>query len=84
MTATIEQHEYWTVREVADRWRCSPDTVLRMIGDDTIRAMKLGGAWRIHQSVIEAHERGTKTATAQHERKPRKVAASVPDLIGDL
>lgn len=74
-TATVI--EWWTVKEVAEHWRISDDTVMRMISRDELKAQKFGGQWRIHRSVIEAFE---KPALPSRTRSRFKPAAE--DVLG--
>lgn len=53
--------EWYTVEELAARWRVSPPTVLRYIASG-VPAMKIGRQYRIHISTIEAKENEAKPA----------------------
>jgi putative resolvase len=47
--------EYFLVREVADKFRVDPRTVLRWISEGKLRATRTpGGRWRIPASAVEA------------------------------
>lgn len=77
---------WFTVREVATRWRCSNDSILRMIHVKAIDAMKLGGAWRIHRDAIQKRERAGRPEPVQ-ARRPRvssSLYARARDHVGDL
>ena len=47
-----------TVTEVADRWRCSPDTVYRAISAGRLKAFRVGKEYRIRESEVERYEEG--------------------------
>lgn len=75
--------EWWTVREVANRWRKSDESVRRLIERGELKAMRCGGSYRIHTDTITAYERPSKPPAARKARKlasdPREV-----DLIGTI
>jgi excisionase family DNA binding protein len=56
--------EWFTVREVANRWRVSADTVLRMIERHEVVAKKFGFKWRIHTTAVESFERSARPRQA--------------------
>lgn len=92
--ARAERREFWTVPELARRWRCSPQTVLNMIheADESRRlpAMPLRGGFRVHESAVAARENAAMPpkAKAAVSKRRRHVAvkgvidhfADVPDL----
>lgn len=75
--ADIQTLDWWTVRELANRWRCSADTVTRRIHDGTLKARKGMGGWRVHRTAIEAFERSGKVSGGPVPRRP-----AVPDELG--
>lgn len=74
---------WFKVEEVATRWRCSQDTILRMIQVKALDAMKLRGAWRIHREAIEKRERAGRPEPAQ-ARRPRVSPYGGRNHVGDL
>jgi excisionase family DNA binding protein len=84
--ATAMEKLWWSIGELAARWHVSADTIRRRIKDGELRAMQVGGAWRVHQTVIEERERqGLSTAAKRDpERKPRHRTVKLPDLVGNL
>jgi excisionase family DNA binding protein len=76
--------EWFTVRELSNRWKCSADSIRRMIDDGTLKAMWAGG-WRLHESVIEQYEQKAKSAKAAPARRQRvPVGFDIPDRIGSI
>lgn len=74
------------VTEVAALWRCSPDTVYRLIARGRIRTVNLGrgkAKTRIPESALEAYVKSLSTATEPpagpanppNPTKPRQRAA---------
>lgn len=56
-TSEIATLEWWTVRELANRWRCDPSTITKRCNEDLDFARKLPGGWRIHKSTIDRVEK---------------------------
>lgn len=50
--------EVFTVDELAQRWRCRPLTVYRMIESGRLDVFRIGNAIRIARHVVESYERG--------------------------
>lgn len=63
----MEIQEYYTVPELAARWRCSADVVYDLLRQGKLRGFKLGSSWRI-----------TDEARIQYEQTP--VRAAVPTV----
>ena len=82
MAATAMNQVWWTIGEVAARWRVSADSIHRRIKDGSLPAMRVGGAWRIHQDEIERREKSG--LSKKSDRKPRRQSVELPDLVGDL
>ena len=78
---TATENLWWSIGEVADRWRVSSDSIRRRILDKSLPAMRIGGAWRVHQSVIEEHERKGLSSAAKRdpERKPQRRTVQLPN-----
>lgn len=52
--------EYFTVKELAARWKVNPETVRRLIRRGQLRAVRIGGTkagHRIERSDVERYER---------------------------
>lgn len=88
MTPTETNPGWMTVPEVANRWRCSRDTVLRMIKAEKLKAMPLGGGYRVHMSEVVRYEAGDITSpppeTRKRKSRPPKLPMNQPDCVGDL
>lgn len=60
----METQEYYTVPELAARWRCSADVVYDLLRRGKLQGFKLGSSWRI-----------TDEARIQYEQTPVRAAA---------
>jgi excisionase family DNA binding protein len=47
-------HEYFTITEIAERFRVSEMTVRRMIDKGEITAIKMGRQWRISAALLDS------------------------------
>jgi excisionase family DNA binding protein len=72
-TATMATLEWFTLREIAERWRVSVDSVSRIIDRGDLLARKFGGQWRVHTSAVEAYEQEAKPRRRQVEARPAAV-----------
>ena len=58
----IQPSDLLTVKEVAELLRVSQPTVLRMIADGELRAIRVRNQWRIRRSDLDAYlQRGGST-----------------------
>ena len=48
----------YTVKELAERWRCSRDIIQDLLADKRLRGFKVGRNWRIAAAEVERYERG--------------------------
>lgn len=48
-----EEHQVFSIQEVADKLRVSDDTVRRMISRGDLPAFRMGWKWRIKKEVLE-------------------------------
>lgn len=60
----MTNQEYYTVPELAARWRCSADVVYDLLRRGKLQGFKLGSSWRI-----------TDEARIQYEQTPVRAAA---------
>lgn len=67
-TKDIGTLEWWTSREVANRWRVSVSTIHRMYRDDPSFGVMVRGSLRIHRETIEKIEQGDRRAEVAAER----------------
>lgn len=74
-TQQEEMAEWWTLKQVANRFGCSEMTVLRKIKSGELRGKKIGG-WKVHRSALEAFESDAKVK----ERVPHR--GRVRDTLG--
>lgn len=79
---SVGEVEWLTPRELADRWRVSPDTIRRMIADKKLDAIKAGKRCRIHMGEIERYESGHKPKDADPINRPRRSRKA--SLVGRL
>lgn len=47
---------FYTVMEVADRWRLSEQTIRKMVKDGSLRAVRLSDSIRIPREEVERQE----------------------------
>lgn len=50
-----EEMKFYTIKEVADIFRCHPETVRRLIWTKKIKGTKVGGSWKISEDEVENH-----------------------------
>lgn len=70
--------EWFKPEEVAERWRTSPQTIVREIRSGRLTAFALGRSYRIHRDSIARRENDG----VQLPQRPSGIE-SVPDEIGD-
>lgn len=61
--------EYYTVPELAARWRCSTDVVYDLLRQGKLHGFKLGASWRITDDARIQYEQ-TPTAQETNLRRP--------------
>lgn len=97
-TAAATTSEWFTVTELARRWRVGESTVYRQLfvreQDDQevprgrVLAVKFAGTYRVHADVIEAIERAGKTIPAQPSQreamKPIRVAQKRAAVLANV
>ena len=49
--------EWFTLAELAERWKCTTDSLRGAIAAKKLRATKLPGGWRVERSEVERRER---------------------------
>lgn len=52
---------YWTVEEVAERWRVSKMTVYRLCQSGKLTHARLGGSYRIPDDALKEYESSATT-----------------------
>jgi excisionase family DNA binding protein len=55
----MRDEEIYTIDELADRWKLTRKTVLKLIRDGQLQAFRVGKGWRIRADAVDAFERGT-------------------------
>lgn len=68
-----EGTEYYTVPELAERWRCSPDVVYDMLRSGKLHGFKLGGAWRITEEARKQYEQAPNPQETKLRRPVLKI-----------
>ncbi len=63
-----------TPAEIANRWKSTPATIRRMIGDGQLRGFHVGDRYRVLLSEVERHE-GLEGST--HETDKEKALAAL-------
>ena len=61
--------EYYTVPELAARWRCSTDVVYDLLRQGKLHGFKLGASWRITDDARIQYEQ-TPTPKETNLRRP--------------
>lgn len=61
--------EYYTVPELAARWRCSTDVVYDLLRQGKLHGFKLGASWRITDDARIQYEQ-TPTPPETNLRRP--------------
>jgi excisionase family DNA binding protein len=54
--SAVPSRRYYTITEVAERWRTSERTVRRLIHSGKLRAVRIGGQLRIADDVLQRFE----------------------------
>lgn len=49
--------EWFTLAQLAKRWKCTTDSLRGAIASKKLRATKLPGGWRVERSEVERKER---------------------------
>ena len=75
------QIEWLKPEEVAQRWRTTPQTIVREIRSSRLPAMPVGRSYRIHRDIIEQREQEGRIVHGKPER-PSGIE-SIPDYVGD-
>lgn len=63
--------EFFTVNEVAERWKLKPGIVYEYIRSGQLRAIKFGKAWRIELNDLENFENKLRTQSEMELRISR-------------
>lgn len=78
----VQSLQWWTVREVANRWKLSLDVVYSLVTEKPeagkLLARKFGGSWRIHTSALAEYE----AAGIPKQRREAEKFRTVPDALG--
>lgn len=54
-----EKQQFATVKQLSERWQFDPSTVRRYIHGGKLRAVRIGGSWRVpSDEVVRFEERG--------------------------
>ena len=48
--------EVFTIAELAQHWKCSPDIIYDLLRSGALRGFKLGAAWRISAAAVSRFE----------------------------
>jgi excisionase family DNA binding protein len=73
--------EWFTLRELALRWRTSVETLRRQCDSGELTAMRLGHQWRVHESVVKDRE-GKAQVKMVAKAREQTFAGSGVDHIG--
>ena len=65
----MTNQEYYTVPELAARWRCSADVVYDLLRRGKLQGFKLGSSWRITDEARIQYEQTTARAAAPTVRR---------------
>lgn len=61
---------YLTARQVAERWACSPKTVIRLAERGALAGVRVGDLWRFGVAAVEAYEAAHTTAAETVQPAP--------------
>lgn len=73
-TTEINPDDWLTIKEVADRWKVSYDTILRQTRSEKIPSLRIGGITRIALEVVESMEQQAKQARVKQTVETLKIA----------
>lgn len=60
--------EFWTPKQLAERWGLHPKTVRGLCASGKLRGLRVGDQWRVSQAALDAFE-------DQNTSRPEKPAA---------
>jgi len=63
---------FLSVREVADKFRVSDESIYRLVRDSRLKAIRIGGQWRIPESAVQELLDSGGTPEALPEQGPVK------------
>lgn len=69
---------WWTVRELAIRWKVSQDVVYDLLTRGELLGKKIGGSWRVHSDAVHAYE----ASGIPKQRRESAKFRTVPDALG--
>lgn len=76
---------YLTARQVAERWACSPKTVIRLAERGQIAGVRVGDLWRFGVAAVEAYElahtTSAETVQAAPTSAPRTQEVRPPTIV---
>jgi excisionase family DNA binding protein len=70
--------QWWTVRELAVRWKVSQDVVYDLLTSKELLGRKIGGNWRVHSDAVHAYE----ASGIPKQRRESAKFRTVPDALG--
>jgi excisionase family DNA binding protein len=74
----LQSLQWWTVREVATRFKVSQDVVYDLLTTKALIGKKIGGAWRVHTEALHAYE----ASGIPKQRRESAKFRTVPDVLG--
>lgn len=75
------QATWWTPREVANRFRVSPTTILRLLNAGSIVGKKVGGQWRVNVAAVNEYERDGLPVQRSFAKPDTSAFDNVPDYL---
>lgn len=66
---TASRQDYYTVPELAARWRCSTDVVYDLLRQGKLHGFKLGASWRISDGARIQYEQTPEREAPQPRRR---------------
>ncbi len=63
----MTEQPFYTVKSLAERWICHPDTVRRALRWGDLAAVRIGGVIRVSNDAVTAYE-ARQTVPAKHYR----------------
>ena len=60
----------YTIKELAEIWRCSTDVIYDLLRSGKLRGFKVGGGWRISEDARREYEQTPVTSGRKPRRRP--------------
>jgi excisionase family DNA binding protein len=68
---------YYTIQELAELWRCSPDVIYDMLRTGKLHGFKLGREWRVSDESRRAYEQSPRSVAPRSARRRRETVMKI-------